>query len=119
MNGDIDLLAEKIGLTSYQANVLKSNRGAYKLSRVVKRGCALYAPRVLSSYKLIDFIMGAVFGRPVDLIGKNKMLVRRGRGIIFGARGCYSAPVGRYRYYADDNGNIIHSADFMRKEKHK
>lgn len=116
MNSDIDKLADVLGLSTYQRNVLKSNPDIYNLSRLIKRGSALYAPRNISSYKFINFLFGVFFGNHADLIGKNKMLVRNTRGIEFRARGFYSAPVGRqYRYYADDCGNIITRDDFFRE----
>ena len=106
MKCNIDTLAHMLNLTDYQANVLKSRPDVYKLSGLVKRGHALYAPRV-SSFSFLD-ILGCIFlGRRADLIGGDKMLVQNTRGIEFFADGFYSAPIGKYRYYADDNGNIV------------
>ena len=48
MNSDIDKLADVLGLSTYQRNVLKSNPDIYNLSRLIKRGSALYAPRNIS-----------------------------------------------------------------------
>lgn len=114
MNSDIDKLADVLGLSLYQRNVLKSHPDVYKLSGLIKRGSALYAPRVTTSNKVLNFLHILFFGNSADLIGENKMLVRNTRGIQFCAGGFYSAPIGRrYRYYADDNGNIITRETFL------
>lgn len=114
MKSDIDKLANMMGLSEYQKNVLKSRPDAYNLSRLERRGNVLYAPRV-TSCGLCGFFNLIFCGRVVDLIGKNKMLVRRMRGIKFFAGGFYSVPVGRgCRYYADDCGNII-TRDMLRQ----
>lgn len=116
MNSDIDKLADVLGLSTYQRNVLKSNPDAYNLSRLVKRGDALYAPRNATSRRFLNCLYALFFGRTADLIGKNKMLVRNTRGIEFCAGGFYSAPIGRqYRYYADHCGNIITRETFIRE----
>lgn len=116
MNSDIDKLADILGLSAYQRNVLKSNPDIYHLSGLIKRGNALYAPRNATSHRLLNFLSILFLGRPADLIGKNKMLVRNSRGIEFCAGGFYSAPIGRqYRYYADDCGNIITRENFIRE----
>ncbi len=108
MNSDIDKLATIMGLSNYQKNVLKSHPGVYKLSGLIKRGKALYAPRYVTSNKILNFLHILFCGKTADLIGNDKMLVRNSRGIEFYAKGFYSAPIGRrYRYYADDSGNII------------
>lgn len=120
MNSDIDKLADVLGLSAYQRNVLKSNPDAYNLSGLIKRGSALYAPRNATSHKLLNFLSVIFFGRSADLIGKNKMLVRNTRGIEFRTGGFFSAPIGRqYRYYADDCGNIITREVFMRETYRK
>ncbi len=119
INQDIDKLAVALGLSAYQKNVLKSNPGAYKLSGLVKRGGALYAPRIASSHVLLNFIYRLLYGRSADLIGYDKMLVRNTRGIEFRNGGFYSAPIGRFRYYADDCGNIITRSTFMRETARK
>ena len=118
MNCDIDKLATILGLSQYQKSVLMANRDAYNMSRLVKRGCALYAPRA-ASRNIFDFVRCIFCGRRADLIGRDKMLVRNTRGIDFRARGFYSAPVGRYRYYADDAGNIIARDVFIRETGRK
>lgn len=116
MNNEIDKLAQVMNLTEFQVNVLKENQKHYKLSGLVKRGCALYAPRVMSQHKLIDFLLCIFVGQIADLIGENKMLVTGKRKIDFRTGGFYSAPVGRiYRYYADTNGNIITRNTFFQK----
>lgn len=116
MKSDIDKLADILGLSAYQRNVLKSHPDVYNLSGLIKRGNALYAPRNATSHRLLNFLSILFLGRPADLIGKNKMLVRNSRGIEFCAGGFYSAPIGRkYRYYADDCGNIITRENFIRE----
>ena len=107
INQDIDKLAVALGLSAYQKNVLKSNPGAYKLSGLVKRGGALYAPRIASSHVLLNFIYRLLYGRSADLIGYDKMLVHNQYGIKLFLGGFYSAPIGRFKYYADDKGNIV------------
>lgn len=118
MNPEIDKLARALNLSVYQENVLKSNPDAYKLSGLIKRGAVLYAPRVATSHVFLNFLGRIFYGRSADLIGENKMLVRRGRGIDFRAHGFYSAPIGQYRYYADGDGNIITRATFLRETQH-
>lgn len=116
MKSDIDKLADILGLSAYQRNVLKSHPDVYNLSGLIKRGNALYAPRNATSHRLLNFLSILFLGRPADLIGKNKMLVRNSRGIEFCAGGFYSAPIGhQYRYYADDCGNIITRENFIRE----
>ena len=116
MDSDIDKLAILMGLTAYQKNVLKSHPDIYRLSGLIKRGNALYAPRNATSHKILNFLYILFLGKSADLIGSNKMLVRDTRGIEFCAGGFYSAPIGRrYRYYADDNGNIITRDVFLRE----
>ncbi len=120
MNSDIDKLANLLGLSSYQRNVLKANPDIYKLSGLIKRGRALYAPRNITSHKILNFLYVLFLGKSADLIGKDKMLVRDSRGIEFCAGGFYSAPIGRrYRYYADDDGNIITRETFIRETYRK
>ncbi len=118
MNPEIDKLAQVLKLSAYQKNVLKSHPEVYKFSGLVKRGCVLYAPRVAKSHVVLEFFLRMVYGRSADLIGEDKMLVRRTRGIDFRAHGFYSAPIGQYRYYADEHGNIIPRAQFMRETLH-
>ncbi len=118
MNSEIDKLADILGLSTYQRNVLKSNPDVYKLSGLIKRGSALYAPRNMTSNKVLNFLYVLFFGKAADLIGCDKMLVRNTRGIEFCSGGFYSAPIGRkYRYYADDNGNIITRESFMQETR--
>ena len=110
---DIDKLATSMGLSSYQKNVLKSNKDAYKLNQLIKHGCVLYAPR--ATHSISNFVRRILFGRPVDLIGKNKMLVRNQCGIQFFSHGFYSVPIGRFKYYADENGDIVARKNVLQK----
>ncbi len=105
MNADIEKLANAMGLSQYQTNVLKSNSAAYDIARLVKRGSVLCAPR--NSHSIFNFLCRVFSGRAVDLIGKNKMLVCNQRGIKFFAHGFYSVPVGPYKYYANENGDVV------------
>lgn len=115
MNADIEKLATVMGLSQYQKNILKSNSAAYDISHLVKRGDVLYAPRVTHSF--IQSFCDLFIGRSADLIGKNKMLVCNRRGVQFFARGFYSVAVGRYKYYADENGDIISRRAFMQRTR--
>ncbi len=113
VNADIDKLATVMGLSAYQKNVLKSNQDAYKLNRLIKHGCVLYAPR--TTHSMSCFIRRILFGRPADLIGTNKMLVRNQRGIHLFSHGFYSVPVGPFKYYADENGDIVARRNALQK----
>lgn len=105
MNTRIDEIVVKMGLSQYQANVLRSHPDIYVLSKLVKRGCVLYAPR--ATHGFYNFIQRLIMGRRGDLIGYDKMLVHNQYGIKLFLDGFYSAPIGRFKYYADDKGNIV------------
>lgn len=105
MNIEIDKLASVMGLTQYQTNVLKARPDVYNIRRLVKRGSVLYAPR--SIHGVVGFVRRMFYGRPADLIGRDKMLVCNQCGIRFFAHGFYSVPIGPFRYYANDNGDIV------------
>ncbi len=70
MNTRIDEIVVKMGLSQYQANVLRSHPDIYVLSRLVKRGCVLYAPR--ATHGFYNFIQRLIMGRRGDLIGYDK-----------------------------------------------
>ena len=106
MNPEIDKLARALNLSVYQENVLKSNPDAYKLSGLIKRGAVLYAPRVATSHVFLNFLGRIFYGRSADLIGENKMLVRRGRGIDFRAHGFMEILLHAPLFYVKRNINI-------------
>lgn len=81
MNIEIDKLASVMGLTQYQTNVLKARPDVYNIRRLVKRGSVLYAPR--SIHGVVGFVRRMFYGRPADLIGRDKMLVCNQCGIRF------------------------------------
>ena len=70
-----------------------------------------------SKKEKIDFVFATPPCQGISLIGKNKMLVCNRRGVQFFARGFYSVAVGRYKYYADENGDIISRRAFMQRTR--
>ncbi len=100
---NIDILARNMGLSPYQANVLKSNYDEYDIRGLVKRGHALYVPRRAHG-PIVWRMISRLRGVRGDLIGQQKTLLRRRRGIKLYGGGFYSVNVGRRKLYGDDSG---------------
>ncbi len=105
MYENIDKLADVLGLSEYQRDVLNAGRATYNLGRLQKRGGVLYAP-----HRAVGFVaaMARVLrGARADLIGRDKMLLRARRGIRFCADGYHCVRAGRFTYYADASGQAV------------
>lgn len=103
---NIDLLCDTLGLSPYQRDVLKANYEKYDIARLVKRGGVLFAPHVRRG-RLFAVAAQILRGTPADLIGRHKMLLRGQRRVKFYADGFHSVNLGRFRYYADADGQAV------------
>ncbi len=103
---NIDTLAQNMGLTPYQARVLKNNYDQYDMRHLVKRGRALYVPRRATGPLFLRAI-SRIRGVRGDLIGMQKTLLRRRRGIKLYSGGIYSVNIGRRKLYGDDRGGAF------------
>ncbi len=112
-HADIEKLAQIMGLSQYQADVLKNNNGKYDLSGLVKRGGVLYAPHQMRTKSIFEIARRALTGKSADLIGPKKMLLQGQRKIKFYAGGFHCVSVGRFKYYADQDGHAVPRNIFM------
>lgn len=112
MHTDIEKLSQMLNLTAYQRGVLESGAGEYNFGRLEKRGGVLYAPRRAGGF--LGAIAHITRGPRADLIGKNKTLLHAVRGIKFSAGGYHCVRIGRYKYYADPDGQAVSRDIFMR-----
>jgi hypothetical protein len=81
-NRQIDMLAQHLRLTPYQAYILEKNNTKYDFSRLVKRGGILYAPyRCDDRRGFAEYCARMLFGPRADLIGADRILVSDRRGI--------------------------------------
>ena len=111
MQTRINILAQNLNLSQYQANKLKTNYERYNISRLEKRGGLLFVPYRLSG--IFGWVGRILFGVQADLIGENKTLLQAQRNIKFCANGYHCVRVGRYTYYADASGNIVSPSEFF------
>ena len=111
---DVDKLAQVMGLSQYQIDVLKNNADKYDFSGLVKRGGVLYAPHQMRTKSVFEIARRALTGKSVDLIGPEKMLLQGRRRIKFYAGGFHCVSIGQFKYYADKDGRAVPRDIFMR-----
>ncbi len=111
MHNNINILCDLMRLNQYQSGKLKLNYERYDFARLEQRGGVLYAPYAARGLK--EKIESFLFGKRVDLIGKNSVLLRARRGVQFCANGYHCVRAGRYTYYADASGRVISRREFM------
>lgn len=111
---DVDKLAQVMGLSQYQIEVLKNNADKYDFSGLVKRGGVLYAPHQMRTKSVFEIARRALTGKSVDLIGPEKMLLQGRRRIKFYAGGFHCVSIGQFKYYADKDGRAVPRDIFMR-----
>lgn len=104
---NIDMLVGQLGLNEYQANILRKNYDKYDVSRLVKRGGVLYAPRRDNANRFVCAIHKLLFGDVADLIGHDKILLHAARHVKFMRGGVYCIRIGQYKYWADRNGHAL------------
>lgn len=112
-SADIDKLAQIMGLSQYQTDVLKNNTDKYDFSGLVKRGGVLYAPHQLRTKSIFEIARRALTGKSADLIGPEKMLLQGRRKIKFYAGGFHCVSIGQFKYYADKDGHAVPRDVFM------
>lgn len=112
MREQVDSLSYTLGLSPYQRSVLTLNHDKYDLSRLVKRGGVLYAPRAVGGFW--GTVRAILFGVPADLIGENQTLVRGQRGITFCANGYHCVRDGKCVRYRDACGHGVTRDAFVR-----
>ncbi len=104
---DVEILAKNLGLSPYQQDILISNQDKYDMSGLVKRGGVLYAPHLLRTKSIFEIARRALTGASADLIGQDRMLLCGQRKIKFYAGGFHCVSVGKFKYYADKDGNAV------------
>lgn len=105
MKNYIDDLANVLQLTPFQAGVLKSKYDMYCVGRMQKRGGNLFVP--YKAKNIWDKFVNVICGCPGDLVGTDKMLVECQRHIGLTANGYHCVKVGMYKYWADNDGNVV------------
>ncbi|MCL1891967.1 MAG: hypothetical protein FWF97_01565 [Alphaproteobacteria bacterium] len=109
--GHIEKLAEHFRLSPFQISILEGHGDEYDLEKLVKKGDVLYAPYSHDSNFMAKFLSGP----RADLVGKNRILVRNGRGIKLYGTGFFSARDQHgHRYYSDPTGQVIDRKLFYR-----